>query len=570
MLVAGLFVVDSVSPASAAPVWTRSDTSGALAWTSITSNSDGSKLAAVETNGFVWTSTDYGSTWTKRTTVKRAWASITSSSDGSKLAAVATLGTVFTSSDYGITWISRSAAAGDRAWTSIASSSDGTRLVAIVLSTLVVPGNIWTSSDSGVSWTRRTDAGDRVWTSVASSSDGTRLAAVEGLGNIWTSSDSGENWTRQNDAGSRAWISIASSSDGTKLAAAASVGDIWTSNDSGENWVRRSDAGNRVWKSVASSSDGSRLAAVVSGTGDIWSSSNFGATWVRQTGAGARAWTSIASSSDGSRLAALGAGVRVWTTVLPTVHFNTNGHGQQPADEIGVSSIAVADLPVLSTAGYTFLGWSATINGPVTTSDHAPDSDSTLFAQWSANDLTVIFDSQGGSTVADGATKTGENVDDPGEPIRPGYTFDGWFTAPTGGVEVDLDDAHGRTSDFTLFAQWSANDLTVVFDSQGGSSIADGETFTGESVDDPGRPTRAGYTFGGWFTAPTGGEEVEFPFVHGQTEDFTLFARWEVNVLAMTGVSGSSLSMIALGACGMIGVSVLLRRRKATEIHSEI
>jgi uncharacterized repeat protein (TIGR02543 family)/LPXTG-motif cell wall-anchored protein len=112
--------------------------------------------------------------------------------------------------------------------------------------------------------------------------------------------------------------------------------------------------------------------------------------------------------------------------------------------------------------------------------------------------------------------------------------------------------------------------LTVVFDSQGGSAIADGETFTGESVDDPGRPTRAGYTFGGWFTAPTGGEEVDFPFVHGQTEDFTLFARWELNALATTGVSGSSLSMIALGAFGLIGASVLLRRRKATAIHSEI
>ena len=57
------------------------------------------------------------------------------------------------------------------------------------------------------------------WQSIASSSDGTKLAAVVSGGFIYTSSDSGATWTERTAAGSRNWSSIASSSDGTKLAA---------------------------------------------------------------------------------------------------------------------------------------------------------------------------------------------------------------------------------------------------------------------------------------------------------------------------------------------------------------
>jgi hypothetical protein len=79
--------------------WTNETTgtsASGLHWFSITSSSDGTKLAAVETNfsgiGGIWTSTDSGVTWTNETTGTSAsglqWQSITSSADGTKLAAV--------------------------------------------------------------------------------------------------------------------------------------------------------------------------------------------------------------------------------------------------------------------------------------------------------------------------------------------------------------------------------------------------------------------------------------------------------------------------------------------------
>ena len=66
------------------------------------------------------------------------------------------------------------------------------------------------------SWIRT--ASSQYWTGIASSSDGTKLAAVALAGYIFTSVDSGVTWTQT--ASIQGWITrIASSSDGAKLAA---------------------------------------------------------------------------------------------------------------------------------------------------------------------------------------------------------------------------------------------------------------------------------------------------------------------------------------------------------------
>ena len=144
-------------------IWTSSD-SGSL-WTnkktisnviSITSSTDGTKLAAVVSNGNIWTSTNSGSSWTEDTSVGsvRYWKSITSSDDGTKLTAVALQG-IWTSTDSGSTLISVGHAKG---WNFMTSSADGTKLAG--LDNYYRNGcNIWTSSNSGVTWTENTDTG---------------------------------------------------------------------------------------------------------------------------------------------------------------------------------------------------------------------------------------------------------------------------------------------------------------------------------------------------------------------------------------------------------------------------
>ena len=84
--------------------------------------------------------------------------------------------------------------AGSLDWLSVASSADGTKLVAAATFR-----NIYTSADSGATWTQRTQQG--LW-SVASSADGTKLVAAgidiqSGGAFIYTSSDSGATWTQR-------------------------------------------------------------------------------------------------------------------------------------------------------------------------------------------------------------------------------------------------------------------------------------------------------------------------------------------------------------------------------------
>lgn len=170
----------------------------------------------------------------------------------------------------------------DRAWSSVAASSDFTKLVATVS-----PGYIYTSTDSGVTWTEQTLSGSRAWTAVTSSADGTKLAAVVNGGYIYTSADSGATWTEQTLSGTRAWTDIVSSDDGTRLSATVSTGYIYTSADSGSNWTERTGSGSRAWSSISNSYTGARLLAthgtIVAPTTTAYTSMNSGGAWTPRT-----------------------------------------------------------------------------------------------------------------------------------------------------------------------------------------------------------------------------------------------------------------------------------------------
>ena len=234
-----------------------------------------------------------------------------------------------------------------------------------------------------------------------------------------------------------------------------------------------------------------------------------------------------------------------WTVMTFAVTFNGNGNtgGSIPSAQTktyGVALTLASNSGSLVKAGYTFAGWNTLANGLGTSyavaTSYALDASLTLFAQWSANSLTVTYDTQLGSSITAGSTTTGGSISSsPGTPTRTGYTFSGWFVASSGGAAISFPYAHGQTSSFTLYAQWTANSLTVTYDSQGGSAISAGSTSTGGSIStSPGTPTRTGYTFTGWFVASTGGAAISFPYTHGQTAGFTLYAQWTANSLVIT------------------------------------
>ena len=114
-------------------------------------------------------------------------------------------------------------------WSLVASSDDGSKLVAAVWQ-----GYIYTSQDSGSTWTESTSSTRQAWSAVDTSGDGNKLVALSGdmgyaEGLIHTSHNSGLTWTLSTYStntslhGRFSWLAVASSSDGNKLAA---VGEL--------------------------------------------------------------------------------------------------------------------------------------------------------------------------------------------------------------------------------------------------------------------------------------------------------------------------------------------------------
>lgn len=269
----------------------------------------------------------------------RDWYCVASSSDGTKLVAVVHGGQIYTSTDSGVSWAPRES---NRNWSSVASSADGTKLVATDYG-----GQIYTSTDSGISWTPRQY--NRDWISVASSVDGTKLVAAVGVGQIFTSTDSGISWTPREN--SRTWFSVASSADGTKLVAVVLDGQIYTSTDSGISWTPRESR--RFWYSVASSADGTKLVAV--GGGYIFTSTDSGISWMPR--ASGQPWDSVASSVDGTKLVAAVGGGQIYTSTDSGVSWmscESNRSWQAVASSAdGVRMVAVEDGGQIYTSALT-------------------------------------------------------------------------------------------------------------------------------------------------------------------------------------------------------------------------
>lgn len=146
---------------------------------------------------------------------------------------------------------------GVQLWSSVAGSSNGTFLVAAVNG-----GSLYTSSDSGVTWTPVSGAGSpgsQKFTSVASSAAGNGMVAVTVDGKVYTSTDYGKTWTAQPAAPPLNWTSLASSLSGQQLTVTAANGDMYTSTDGGRTWAPvslPSSVANTTLVGVAVSSSG--------------------------------------------------------------------------------------------------------------------------------------------------------------------------------------------------------------------------------------------------------------------------------------------------------------------------
>lgn len=150
-------------------------------------------------------------------------------------------------------------------------------------------------------------------------------------------------------------------------------------------------------------------------------------------------------------------------------------------------------------------------------------------------DVTVTFDSQGGSAVTAITVKEGSLVEEPEDPTREpaneesAWTFTGWFTTAAATGEP-FDFSKPVNESITLYAGWTQN-IVVRFNTKTTATVPSQILPAGGGVvQAPTAPTRDGYRFGGWFRGRPGltwlePQAVTFPLT--VTGPVQLFAYWE-------------------------------------------
>ncbi|KWT84107.1 InlB B-repeat-containing protein [Candidatus Magnetominusculus xianensis] len=364
--------------------WTEQTNSGQRYWWKVASSDDGVHLAAIEYNGYIYTSSDNGTTWTQTNSGQRPWYAIASSSSGQRLAAVENSpnGYVYISWNYGDNWTRTSAMSTN--WMTIASSTSGNILYA---GDYTGHTYIYKSMDGGLTWQARSTIQDSstptynnpgigYFYTIATSDDGQAVALGPSNGDIYTSSDNATSWKDQVNSGQKFWWSIASSWDGKRLSAVEGYGGyIYTSADSGSSWTTRTGAGSQNWTSISSGPLGVVLAASSFGNdGYIYTSQNSGDNWTQETSAGSRLWTSVSVSYGGDKIAATTFGGYIYTAARPqyNVLIQLQGTGTGTVlstsgpilwDNTGTNGMAIYTCPQYvtliaePTIGDSFSGW---------------------------------------------------------------------------------------------------------------------------------------------------------------------------------------------------------------------
>jgi uncharacterized repeat protein (TIGR02543 family) len=186
--------------------------------------------------------------------------------------------------------------------------------------------------------------------------------------------------------------------------------------------------------------------------------------------------------------------------------------------------------------GYTFDGWYQNQNfegSPMTEIVLGTTGKISLFAKWTINQYSIVFDSNGGSDVLDMTL----NYHDPitlSIPTKLGYTFVGWFMDPS------LINIHAFDTmpafDMTLYAKWDITLYDIIYELDAGINDTvnpSSYTMLTETIN-LNDPTKEGYTFLGWYDNPNFDGYKVYEIDLGSTESITLYAKWTINQYAMT------------------------------------
>lgn len=153
------------------------------------------------------------------------------------------------------------------------------------------------------------------------------------------------------------------------------------------------------------------------------------------------------------------------------ITFNANGGTVSEATKTVYYGQVYGELPVPEREHYSFLGWYTEAEGGTEITAETPVTalvNQILYAHWSRNTYKVNFNANGGSvSTTSKNVESGAKYGELPTPTRTGWTFKGWFTETSGGIQVTADTNVALSTEQTLYAIWQVNSYKATWSSGG-------------------------------------------------------------------------------------------------------
>lgn len=229
-----------------------------------------------------------------------------------------------------------------------------------------------------------------------------------------------------------------------------------------------------------------------------------------------------------------------WVSGKATVNYVTNGGNDLDSVDYRIGD--TIRLPVATRKNYDFAGWYEEENlvtpvGNAGTRVTLENDETTYYAKWIPHTFTIIFESNGGSTVAQQTYDYDDVISLPKNVTKENYDFVAWCTDEECENEFDFTESFSKVT--YLYAKYAAKEHTFSFDVMGGDAEISPYTARWDNINLP-SPTKTGCTFVGWYCASTDGDgntdiyaegfdKEKYATEKGARGDLTLYAKWEAN-----------------------------------------
>ncbi len=196
--------------------------------------------------------------------------------------------------------------------------------------------------------------------------------------------------------------------------------------------------------------------------------------------------------------------------------------------------------------GYDFMGW--TVNGEIVSFPYQVNVDTVFEAEFAPTEYEIEYNLNGGTNNAENSLKyTIEQSIALLAPTRDFYTFAGWYESDNFEGNEITEIAGGSYGNKTFYANWTPITYDINYVLNGGTNDAENPSIYNTEISvELKAPTKAGYTFAGWFADKDFSVETTGISL-GEGNAKTFYAKWSANentiVFNANGGSGSMSNM---------------------------